>query len=103
MDDDEIRRTVRRLARPAPGGHVVERVALVAEGSNAEAIERWIVEHGGTPEAAAPRSAKGGGGLFAERAEAAEAERGATIARYVMPPGSLDADVDADAEGTPDP
>ena len=90
MDDDEIRQIVRRLARPAPGGHVVERVALIAEGSDGEALERWIVEHGGTPEAAAPRSPKGSGGLYAERAEAAETERGVTVARYVMPPGSLD-------------
>lgn len=90
VDDDDIRAVVRRLSRPSPGGYVIERVAVLAEGSNFDEIEAWILEHGGTPEAAAPKARKGGGGLYAERSEAAEAERGTAASRYVLPPGALD-------------
>jgi hypothetical protein len=36
VDDDEIRAVVTRLARPHPaGGEVIERAAILAEGSDA--------------------------------------------------------------------
>jgi hypothetical protein len=50
--DGAIRATVMRLARPdGYGAAVVERAAIVAEGLPAAEIERWIVAHGGEPEA----------------------------------------------------
>lgn len=89
MDDDSIRAVVRRLSRPAPGGHVIERVAILAEGSHFDAIEAWILENGGQPEATATPAPRGGGGLHADRRAAAETQRAAKIARYVLPPDAL--------------
>jgi hypothetical protein len=87
MDDDAIRAIVRRLARPAPTGHVIERVAILAEGPNYREIEAWILRKGGQPEATAPRAA--GRGLYAEREASADAARETKTSRYVLPPDAL--------------
>ena len=51
LDNDAIRATVTRLARPrADGGHVIERAAIVAAGGDAATIESWILAHAGQPE-----------------------------------------------------
>src|SRR5918994_6600703 len=53
--DVTIRAVVTRLSRPRPsGGSVIERAAILAEGSDAEAIIRWILSHSGRPEAITP-------------------------------------------------
>jgi hypothetical protein len=49
--DDAIRAVVARLARPNGGaGHVIERAAIMAAGSDSVAIEAWILAHDGRPE-----------------------------------------------------
>lgn len=89
MDDAEIKTLVKRIARrSSKGGATVERATLLAEGSDVEAIEAWIVRAGG--EAEHPKAPKTGGGLWAERTHDRDAARGAAPLRYVLPPGALD-------------
>ena len=81
--DDAIRATVVRLCRPdGYGGAVIERAAIVAEGTPAGAIEEWILAHGGEPEAPviAVRSALHG--LWPDTAPLARAR---APRRYVLP------------------
>lgn len=84
MDEDAIRTVVRRLSRPhADGGTVIERAAIIAEGSESGAIIAWIVAHAGIPEAplaAAPRRGLHGSWL----ADSGGADRRAPR-RYVLP------------------
>ena len=89
MDDLAIRSLVTRLARAHPsGGSVIERAAIVAEGGDSRAVVSWIVDHGGTPEAAEPTSRRRGlhGSLM--HAEGGSAPRNPS--RYVLPVGALD-------------
>jgi hypothetical protein len=90
VDEDSICEVVRRLARPAPDGHVIERVAILAEGPHFDAIEAWILGKGGRPEAIeTPAPPRGGGGLHADRRGSSGTQPGAKIARYVLPPDAL--------------
>jgi hypothetical protein len=85
-----VRAVIARLARPdGEGGVVIERAAIVAEGQPAEAIEAWIVAHGGEPELPLIRTARLGlhgrengisGGAFAVRPPR----------RYVLPITALE-------------
>ena len=89
MDDAEIRTLVKRIARrSSKGGSTVERATLLAEGSDVEAIEAWILRAGGTPEGPAPVR---GAGLNADRINEREASRAHAPLRYLLPPGALDA------------
>jgi hypothetical protein len=55
VDDDAICVLVKRLSRPdGLGGAVIERAAIMAEGSESAAILAWIVAHDGQPDAVAP-------------------------------------------------
>ncbi len=86
--EDAIRTLLRRLARPHPsGGEVVERAALLAEGSEFPAIMAWITDHAGTPEArtADPAAA----GLHGARMSSARAGAQSKPLRYVLPAGAL--------------
>src|SRR4051812_46719366 len=80
-----IRATVIRLARPQRNGDaVIERSAIMAEGTPAAAIEAWIVAHGGEPETARP--APRGLGLYGD----AHSGRATAVVdraprRYVLP------------------
>jgi hypothetical protein len=88
FDDAAIRALVVRLARPTKaGGHVIERAAILAEGSHCGDIEAWILQHGGHPEA--PAAARAATGLYAERQTAAGARPGAPAVRYLLPAGAL--------------
>ena len=86
--DDDIAAVVARLARPnRGGGRVIERAAIMAEGSKSSAILEWLAAERWTPEAAVVSTAyRGGAGLHGGRLES---ERGdaATQAprRYVSP------------------
>jgi hypothetical protein len=52
VDDDAIRALVTRLARPhSSGGKVIERAAILAEGTDSAAVMAWITAHAGIPEA----------------------------------------------------
>jgi hypothetical protein len=89
MDDAEIKVLVKRLARAHPsGGTVIERAAVIAEGSGAKDVMAWIVSHGGTPEAvvktAAPR------GIHGWRQEAGGIAAPQAPSRFVLPAGALD-------------
>ena len=64
--DAEVRAAVIRLSRPdGDGGAVIERAAILAEGTPAAAIEAWIIDHGGQPEA--PIIAAAAPGLYGLR------------------------------------
>jgi hypothetical protein len=87
MEDDEIRTLVTRLSRAnSSGGGTIERAAILAEGSDLDAVVAWIIARGGAPEAtitkAAPR------GLHHQLSSGARTETSAPL-RYVLPAGSL--------------
>jgi len=85
--DDAIRAVVTRLSRPRPsGGTVIERAAILAEGSHADAIISWILAHSGLPEAlAAPATAHEG--LHGSRRRSGAAAQHPP--RYILPAGAL--------------
>ena len=85
MEDDAIRALVARLARPHPsGGSVVERAAIMAEGSASTDVMAWILAHGAVAEAAVERSSTRQG-LHGVSDSAPR-----TTARFVLPAGALD-------------
>ena len=88
MDEDAIRAVVTRLARTHPsGGQVIERAAILAQGSDAGAVIAWIIAHGGVPEGRAPANRdRGLHGSQLSRAGAANSE---TPLRFVLPAGTL--------------
>jgi len=88
VDDDAIRTLVTRLARPHPsGGTVIERATIVAEGPGFADIMRWIVDHGGKPQAAVEPSTSRGLHEARLRASGSAAR---PPARYLLPAGALD-------------
>jgi hypothetical protein len=83
-DDTAVRELVTRLSRPSRGGgHVIERAAMLAEGSEFRNIEAWVLDHGGQGEAG-PTVV--GGGLF----ERASTRPTPPPSRYLLPAGALD-------------
>jgi hypothetical protein len=89
VDDDAIRSVVARLSRAHPsGGTVIERAAIVAEGADSGAVMRWIVDHGGTPEATARTSTRRG--LHGARLRDSGESAPWTASRFVLPAGVLD-------------
>jgi hypothetical protein len=90
VDDDAIRTLVRRLARAHPsGGTVIERAAIVAEGTGSEDVMAWIMAHGATPEVVVskPSARRGLHGLNDAAVGAAEAR---APSRFILPAGALD-------------
>jgi hypothetical protein len=84
--DAAVCAAVRRLSRPdGQGGAVIERAAIVADGTISAAIEAWVVDHGGRPDVAQlQRPAEG---LHRSRRDTpARAPR-----RYVLPAAALGA------------
>ena len=89
MEDDEIRVLVARLARPHPsGGTVIERAAIIAQGTGSEDVIAWVVAHGGVPEATVETSAPSG--LHGRRHELTGGGRSKAPSRFVLPPDALD-------------
>jgi hypothetical protein len=89
VDDDAIRSLVIRLARAHPsGGTVIERAAIVAEGADSEAVMRWIVAHGGKPEARVETATRRG--LHGSRLHDSGESAPRTASRFVLPAGALD-------------
>jgi hypothetical protein len=89
VDDDAIRQVVTRLARPHPsGGKVVERAAVMAEGLDAEAVMAWILDHGGTPDAAVETTTRHG--LHGSRLHSSGGSAPRAPSRFVLPAGALD-------------
>lgn len=89
MDDDAIRKLLHRLARAHPsGGTVVERAAVVAEGSGSDAVIKWMVAHGAEAEATPPPKARHG--LHEAGWRAIDAAQPSAPSRYILPAGALD-------------
>jgi hypothetical protein len=87
-EDDTIRALLKRLARPdGAGGEVLERAALLAEGSEFPAIMAWITDHAGIPETAA--AAAPGQGLHGSRMNSGGGAGALPPRRYVLPAGTL--------------
>jgi hypothetical protein len=86
--EGEVRAAVIRLSRPdGEGGAVIERAAILAEGTPAAAIEAWVISHGGEPEVPTfSASAPGLYGLHGERHPIGGAR---TPQRYVFPATAL--------------
>jgi hypothetical protein len=88
IDDDAIRTVVARLSRPhASGGKVIERAAILAEGSSSAAVLTWVTAHADAPEDVAPVVA--GRGLHSVRSQDANGANPRTPLRYVLPPEAL--------------
>lgn len=88
MDDDAICTLLARLARPnASGGDVIERAAILAAGSDFNEIMKWVIAHGGKPEAMAPVVPSGG--LHGSRMDDSRETDSRTPVRFVLPPGAL--------------
>jgi hypothetical protein len=85
--DDAIRALVSRLARPGrDDGHVIERAAILAAGSESTAIEAWILAHAGRPEPIESTTAPGG--LHGDRQTSAVGSA-RTPRRFLLPAGVL--------------
>ena len=88
ISDDEIRILVARLSRPdRPGGRVIERVVIMAEGARSRAILDWLASAAWAPEALPDATAQtGGSGLHGMRRESARGgARPPAPRRYVSP------------------
>ncbi len=87
MQDEEIRTLVTRLSRAdASGGGTIERAAILAEGSDLEAVVAWILARGGTPEATVATAARRG---LHHQLSSGERTQSSAPLRYVLPAGSL--------------
>ena len=84
-----VRAAVIRLSRPdGEGGAVIERAAILAEGTPAAAIEAWIVDHGGEPEV--PTTAAPAPGLYGLRTARTTFGDRRAPQRYVLPARELE-------------
>ena len=87
-DEDAIRKLVVRLSRPhKSGGVVIERAALLAEGSAATAAIHWIEDHDGVPERALDETASHG--LHGPRFSSGISAGAGKPLRWVLPPGAV--------------
>lgn len=88
MDDDEIRALVVRLARPhSSGGQVIERAAILAEGTDSAAIMAWITAHAGIPEVTVAKPSRQG--LHGSRLRNGDGAESQASPRFVLPAGRL--------------
>src|ERR1700734_1736698 len=88
-EEDKIRDTVARLARRhSSGGRVIERAAILAEGTDSSSILAWVIAHEGRPEEL-PDAVVGGGLHGGRMTSTVVARNAATPQRYVLPPGQL--------------
>jgi hypothetical protein len=86
--EEAIRAAVRRLSRPdGQGGAVIERAAIVAEGTPSAAIEAWVIDNGGQP--VALKLARPPAGLHS-LVRGAPASGVQAPRRYVLPAAALD-------------
>jgi hypothetical protein len=88
VDDDAIRALVIRLARPhRSGGEVIECAAILAAGSDSEAVMAWITAHAGVPEATIATPPRHG--LHGSRLGGSDGVEPRTPVRFVLPAGAL--------------
>ena len=89
VDDDAIRLLLNRLARAHPsGGTVIERAAIVAEGTGSEAVLGWIIAHGAQAEATVATPVRRG--LHGSELRAVGGSGATVPSRYILPAGALD-------------
>jgi hypothetical protein len=89
VDDDAIRLLLNRLARAHPsGGTVIERAAIVAEGSGSDEVLTWMIAHGAEPEATVETPARHG--LHGSDLRATGGSGRSVPSRYILPAGALD-------------
>lgn len=87
--DEDIGAVVARLSRPDRAGRrVIERAAIMAEGSRSAAILAWLEDASWTPEERVESTAyRGGAGLHGARLESERSDaRKQAPQRYVSPP-----------------
>ncbi|CAN5289442.1 hypothetical protein BH20ACT16_BH20ACT16_13490 [soil metagenome] len=85
MEDDDIKTLVKRLARAHPsGGTVIERAAIMAEGTGSADVMTWILAHGAVPEEVVERKTTRQG------LHGASDSAPRTTSRFVLPAGALD-------------
>jgi hypothetical protein len=88
MNDEAIQALVTRLARPHPsGGKVIERAAILAEGTDFSAVLAWITNHEGLPEV--PSAPPASRGLHGARLSGGGEAPSRTPLRFVLPAGTL--------------
>jgi len=90
-EQNEIDLVVTRLARPqASGCEVIERAAILAEGTRSGAILAWLTSHGWEAEEPLPgvASGRGHGGLHNERAREDDGAGSRPPQRYVRWPAA---------------
>ena len=89
MEESAIEEIVTRLARPhRSGGKVIERVAILAEGADFDAVMQWILDRDGVAEAAAAKPVPRG--IHAMRYHDTDGDEPLPPARFILPPGALD-------------
>ena len=89
VDDDAIRLLLIRLARAHPsGGTVIERAAIIAEGTGSEAVLRWLIAHGAQAEATVVTTARRG--LHGADLRGSGDPGSSVPSRYILPAGALD-------------
>jgi hypothetical protein len=87
LDDAAIRAVVSRLARRhASGGKVIERAAILAEGTDSSAILAWLDAHDWVAEES-PTATREHGGLHAARQEHRDRQGVRSPRRYILGPG----------------
>jgi hypothetical protein len=86
VDDDTARAAVTRLSRSDRSGRtVIERAAILAEGTDSTRIVAWVLAQGGQPEAAVLPTRRG---LHGPRLDDPRAANRPPL-RYVLPAGVL--------------
>ena len=89
MDDIQIKAMVRRLSRPhLSGGVVIERAAILADGTDSRAVMEWIAAHAGRPEVAAVQGPRRG--IHGVRLRETTSTSEATPLRFVLPADALE-------------
>jgi hypothetical protein len=88
QSEEAVRAAVIRLSRPdGDGGAVIERAAILAEGTPSAAIEAWIIDHGGQPEAVTIASSASG--RYGLRGDAPPIDGRHAPRRYLLPAAAL--------------
>ena len=91
--DQDIRALVARLSRPnGTGGRVIERAAIMAEGSRSAEILDWLALASWKPEEAEVSTTyRDGGGLHGVRRESDRRDARAAVPRRYVSPSEEDA------------
>ncbi|MEA2299191.1 MAG: hypothetical protein QOF77_2127 [Solirubrobacteraceae bacterium] len=67
---------------------MIERAAVLAEGSGSETVLQWLLDHGAQPEAIVPTTERHG--IHGADRRASSAAASPSPSRYILPAGALD-------------